>query len=220
MTKRVTVLIVVSALFAAATTGSSDKFVESEVPDNYVGPAIDWGESAESQQDHRDLDWYDPKGQPVNQFAAQFGVDTDTAIALLRWQRDLNGRNGDFQILASYGLARIVGPSPTNGGGGLEVFLKNPTQEDLAVVESLPKPPLGEVVVRKAFFTAAEALELVDREQARFRNQVGDDAFVVVTTDWETGVIVGEVRERPPTTEGHGCPSVRRPEALPTVVGL
>ncbi|GBE25061.1 MAG TPA: hypothetical protein ENG98_02945 [Actinobacteria bacterium] len=85
MTKRITILLIVSALFVAAgPIGASNEFVDFEVPDDYVGPAIDWIEPKEVQPGHVDLDWYDPKGQPVVQYAAQFGVDAETAVTLLR----------------------------------------------------------------------------------------------------------------------------------------
>ncbi len=199
-------------LFAVVLAGCSKSQSvppDFEVPDDYVGPVFDRGTDGrgDSGWDLRgwlnppaeprqqvdggpELDWSDPDGFPASDYAATFGVSNDMASRLLEWQSALGAYTEQIRSLPSYGFALIVNPSPGDPGGFV-VYLKNPTPEDRALIDSLPKPPIGTVRLVESALTDTEASRLSAAEKVRVRSETWASAAVTIEIDWERGTVTG-----------------------------
>lgn len=200
----VAVFLMVGQPLAASVdlTGPAD----FEVPDDYVGPVLDEpGRVEVLEEGFVQLDWFDPKGEPVVQYAAEFGVDAPTAVDLLRWQSDLANYLEELRSLSSYAYEQIVNPTP-GSLGGLDVYLKEPSLSDAAFVDAIPSPPGGANRLRPSKLTKAEAKALVVAEKQRLASALGPDEYVLVDIDWAAGTVTGRIAERPEVTlTANGC---------------
>ncbi len=220
MPKLTKTLLVASFLFGIALAGctrSTSVPPDFEVPDDYVGPVLDQGTEergdsgwdllgwlnppADPQQrvdGGPELEWTDPDGFPASDYAATFGVSNAMAARLLQWQAALNDYNEQIRSLPSYGFALIVNPSPGDPGGYV-VYLKNPTPEDRALIDSLPKPPIGTVRLVESALTDTEASRLSAAEKVRVRGETWASAAVTIAIDWERGIVTGTLNPDVPS---------------------
>lgn len=188
---------IVAFVFVGQSLGAGDDF---EVPQDFVGPVLDDPRHVSVDEDgFGELDWFDPNGPPAGQFAAEFGVDADVAVELLRWQASLAWYLEELRSLPSYAHSEIV--NPVQGDlGGFDVYLKDPTGSEVAFVESIPSPVGGANRIIASEFTKTESETLARAEIQRLREIHGADAHVLVDIDWVAGTVVGRVTA-PPVVE-------------------